>query len=138
MKAKIVTAVLLSICVLMAAFTSGMFSKDVDHEVVVETNITNSYPDEVAPNDEANESILEIHFIDVGQADATLIMCDGEAMLIDAADNDSGSQVQLYLKKRVQRLTCLLYRLNKIQSNQSQAGSQCRPKAILHFSFLNS
>lgn len=100
MKSKIVTALLLAICVLMAAFTSGMFSKDVDHEVVVETNITNSYPDEVAPNDEANDSILEIHFIDVGQADATLIMCDGEAMLIDAADNDSGSQVQLYLNKQ--------------------------------------
>ena len=29
-------------------------------------------------------SQFEVHYIDVGQADATLIMCDGENMLIDA------------------------------------------------------
>jgi len=43
---------------------------------------------------------LEVHFIDVGQGDATLIKCDGEAMLIDAGDNDKGTKIQLYLKKQ--------------------------------------
>lgn len=46
------------------------------------------------------ESQLEIHFMDVGQGDATLLICDGEAMLIDAGDNNKGTEVQLYLKKR--------------------------------------
>ena len=48
---------------------------------------------------------LEVHFIDIGQGDCTLIMCGGHAMLIDAGDNDKGTAVQLYLKKRgIERL----------------------------------
>lgn len=43
---------------------------------------------------------MEVHFIDVGQADCTLIICEGKAMLIDAGDNDKGTYVQQYLKKR--------------------------------------
>ena len=41
-------------------------------------------------------SKFSMHFIDVGQGDATLIGCDGEWMLIDAGDNTKGSAVQLY------------------------------------------
>lgn len=43
---------------------------------------------------------LEVHFIDVGQGDATLIKADGHAMLIDAGENDKGTAVQLYLQKQ--------------------------------------
>ena len=43
---------------------------------------------------------MEVHFIDVGQGDATLITCGDEAMLIDAGDNSKGTTVQLYLKKQ--------------------------------------
>lgn len=43
---------------------------------------------------------LEVHFIDVGQGDATLIKADGHAMLIDSGENDKGTAVQLYLKKQ--------------------------------------
>lgn len=43
---------------------------------------------------------IEVHFIDVGQGDATLIQADGHAMLIDAGENDKGTAVQLYLKKQ--------------------------------------
>lgn len=50
--------------------------------------------------DENASGEMEIHFIDVGQGDATLIICDGESMLIDAGDNDKGTLVQNYLKKR--------------------------------------
>lgn len=45
-------------------------------------------------------STMEVHFIDVGQGDATLIMCDGDAMLIDAGDNSKGTLIQNYLQKR--------------------------------------
>lgn len=44
--------------------------------------------------------ILEVHFIDVGQGDATLIKCGEHAMLIDAGDNTRGTAVQLYLIKQ--------------------------------------
>lgn len=43
---------------------------------------------------------LEVHFMDVGQGDATLIMTDGHAMLIDAGNNNKGTAVQSYLQKQ--------------------------------------
>lgn len=43
---------------------------------------------------------MEVHFIDVGQGDATLIKCGEHAMLIDAGENDKGTTVQLYLQKQ--------------------------------------
>lgn len=57
--------------------------------------------------DALEESELTIHFLDVGQGDATLIACDGEYMLIDAGDNDKGTAVQNYLTK--QGVTTLKY-----------------------------
>ncbi len=47
-----------------------------------------------------DSSDLEVHFIDVGQGDATLILCGGHAMLIDAGDNDKGTLVQSYLRSQ--------------------------------------
>ncbi|HBA50309.1 MAG TPA: MBL fold metallo-hydrolase [Lachnospiraceae bacterium] len=43
---------------------------------------------------------LEIHFLDVGQGDCTLLLCGGEAMLIDAGDNEQGTRIQNYLRKQ--------------------------------------
>lgn len=43
---------------------------------------------------------LEVHFLDVGQGDATLLLCGGEAMLIDAGGNDQGTKIQNYLRKQ--------------------------------------
>ena len=45
-------------------------------------------------------SELSVHYMDVGQGDATLIVCDGRYMLIDAGENDKGTAVQLYLMKQ--------------------------------------
>ncbi len=50
---------------------------------------------------------LEVHYLDVGQGDCTLILCDGHAMLIDAGDNDKGTAVQSYLES--QGVTALDY-----------------------------
>lgn len=41
---------------------------------------------------------LEIHYIDVGQADATLVKCGGEAMLIDGGNVEDSSLMYTYLK----------------------------------------
>lgn len=43
---------------------------------------------------------LKVHFLDVGQGDATLVCCGGEAMLIDAGGNDQGTRIQNYLQKQ--------------------------------------
>lgn len=41
---------------------------------------------------------IEIHYLDVGQADAALILCDNEAMLIDGGNVDDSSMIYTYLK----------------------------------------
>ncbi|MGN0294110.1 MAG: ComEC/Rec2 family competence protein [Lachnospiraceae bacterium] len=46
------------------------------------------------------DSTLEMHFIDVGQGDCTLITCDGHSMLIDAGKNDQGTEIQSYLESK--------------------------------------
>lgn len=46
------------------------------------------------------DSSFEIHFIDVGQADAALILCDGKAMMIDGGNADDSSLIYSYLKNR--------------------------------------
>lgn len=51
-----------------------------------------------APYDYNGE--MQVHFIDVGQGDATLIICDDEAMLIDSGDDSKGTLVWNYLKKQ--------------------------------------
>ena len=51
--------------------------------------------------DKENEiAEMQVHFIDVEQGDATLVTCDGEAMLIDAGDNTKGTKIQSYLLKQ--------------------------------------
>lgn len=53
-----------------------------------------------APDTSKPEGMLEVHYIDVGQGDATLIKCGSHAMLIDGGNNNKGTTVQLYLKKQ--------------------------------------
>ncbi len=42
---------------------------------------------------------FEVHFIDVGQADAALILCDGKSMLIDGGNVADSDVIYTYLKK---------------------------------------
>lgn len=51
-------------------------------------------------NTSVDGSTLEVHYLDIGQGDCTLLVCDGHAMLIDAGDNDRGTQVQSYLESQ--------------------------------------
>ena len=52
---------------------------------------------------------LEVHFIDVGQADCTLIKCNGYTMLVDTGLDDQGTKIQNYLQKQgIERLDYLI------------------------------
>lgn len=50
------------------------------------------------PAELPEHSTFEIHFIDVGQGDCSLILCDGKAMLIDGGESSESSKVYAYLK----------------------------------------
>lgn len=54
-----------------------------------------------------NNSYFEVHFIDVGQADAALVLCDGKSMLVDGGNCADSSLIYTYLKK--QKVTHLDY-----------------------------
>jgi len=56
--------------------------------------------DVVFSSEQEKESSFEVHFIDVGQADAALVLCDGEAMLIDGGNREDSSLIYSYLKQR--------------------------------------
>lgn len=49
---------------------------------------------------ETSTSVMEVHFLDVGQGDCTLIKSGDSYMLIDAGDNSKGTLIQNYLQKR--------------------------------------
>lgn len=59
---------------------------------------TTAFTEEPSKTDEISK--MQVHFIDVGQGDATLVICDGEAMLIDAGDNTKGTKIQSYMSKQ--------------------------------------
>lgn len=57
----------------------------------------------------ANPDKMQVHFIDVGQGDSTLITCGGHAMLIDAGDDSKGTTIQNYLQKqKIEKLDYLV------------------------------
>ena len=44
------------------------------------------------------DSTFEVYYIDVGQGDSSLIICDGKAMLIDGGEASESSKIYAYLK----------------------------------------
>lgn len=48
----------------------------------------------------AEHADTEVHFVDVGQGDCTLVISDGEAMVIDSGDKDEKDIAVNYLKKQ--------------------------------------
>lgn len=46
----------------------------------------------------SENSSFEVHYIDVGQGDCSLVLCDGEAMLIDGGESSESSKVYSYLR----------------------------------------
>lgn len=52
---------------------------------------------------------IAVHFIDVGQADAILVECDGENMLVDGGNGADSSLIYAYLKRhRIRKIKYLV------------------------------
>ena len=53
----------------------------------------------VTPPPLSEGSYIQVHYIDVGQADAALVICDGESMLIDGGNVGDSDVIYTYLDK---------------------------------------
>ncbi len=92
MKRKIIALLLM----LSLIFTGCGVSVSVDDTGIHFDNVDSTQNDSMQ---NASDK-LEIHYIDVGQGDATLIKCGEHFMLIDAGENDKGKEVQAYLESQ--------------------------------------
>lgn len=52
------------------------------------------------PIQQTADAALEVHFIDVGQADCALLVSDGHYMVIDGGNNDDADTIVSYLKNQ--------------------------------------
>lgn len=78
------------------------------------------------------EPRLEVHYIDVGQGDCSLIICDGQTMLIDAGENGHEIEVLNYL--RMQNIEKLDYIIASHQHTDHIGGL---PEVLDEFGAVN-
>lgn len=76
--------------IVSAVFGLDNYDKLFDGEPFVGTQVY-----EVEP-----EKYMKVHYIDVGQGDCSLIVCDGKTMLIDAGENGNETKVLDYLREQ--------------------------------------
>ena len=77
-------------------------SNNVAEEKMVQDVQISDENEEVFPSepDIPKDSTFEVHYIDVGQADAALVICDGNYMLIDGGNPEDSSLIYSYLNKQ--------------------------------------
>ena len=83
-------------CLIVSVFFGG----DLKGFLAVGTDAVAAYLDGKLPGQsqdagksgDLKDSTLQIHFLDIGQGDATYITCDGHSMLVDAGNNNKGTQ----------------------------------------------
>lgn len=66
-------------------------------EITIETQEPTETTEAPSGSIPSESSTFEIHFLDVGQADAALVLCDDGAMLIDGGNSEDSSLVYSYL-----------------------------------------
>lgn len=68
-------------------------------DVHPEETVTEPGEEPIGPPAELpQDSTFEVHYLDVGQGDCSLVLCDGHAMLIDGGEASESSKVYAYLK----------------------------------------
>lgn len=94
-KVKRLFALLLIVCVCICI---GYFANVKEHKKTTESVISPEKT-ENSSYDIATKSDFAVHYIDVGQADASLVVCDGRYMLIDGGNAEDSSLIYTYLKE---------------------------------------
>lgn len=84
-------------------FVSNIISKSLPEKMTEEgtpPNHSELQPEEIQQPSAASseDSTFAVHYIDVGQADAALVLCDREAMLIDGGNAEDSDLIFTYLK----------------------------------------
>lgn len=95
---KILFALLTLFCLTGCNTSDIILENDVLQEGITNKPVYENIVD--VNNIKLSESPLEIHFIDVGQADSILIKSDGKSMLVDAGNNDDAKIITDYLKNQ--------------------------------------
>ena len=92
-KYSLLISILLSIFLITSCCQN---SEVIQPELSEPTPAASFYADNLS--DDSSDK-LSVHFIDVGQADSTLLLCGGESMLIDGGNVADSSLIFSYLKK---------------------------------------
>lgn len=101
-KLKFILAGLLSVCIFMTGCSETFVEDALNialealYEVIFLPEDEKNQEQEIPSNVEGE---MTVHFIDVGQADATLFVQNGHAMLFDAATKSRGDELVEYIKK---------------------------------------
>lgn len=74
--------------------------KQMKHLLFIVTLILSGIMLHQIPAKAADPDEMTVHYMNVGQGDATLITCGGHAMLIDTGDDTKGTAIQNYLQKQ--------------------------------------
>lgn len=92
---KIILTLLTLFCLIGCNTTNIVIESNQD---IKPNEIVESY--KIIENENTIKESLEIHFIDVGQADCILVKSNKQAMLIDAGNNDDADLIKRYLKNQ--------------------------------------
>lgn len=92
----------LGILLIIASIISNQFPDEVNNLIEENLNIPTNTSNVISVNTVettvvSSNSKLQIYFFDVGQADSTLVIADGQTMLIDAGNNEDGPLLVNYI-----------------------------------------
>ena len=95
---KKIGKILLSFCLILGL--TGCGSEDIGKvlDEVVQSGVLDEYLGDKPQAIVVPEGEMEVHFIDVGQADCALLASGGRFMLIDGGNNDDADRITSYLK----------------------------------------
>lgn len=80
-----------------------------EEEPIPEPEPTQEPEEEPEPENEPKPSKLTVYFLDVGQGDSAVIVCDGKAMLIDGGEASESDKLYSFLSRHgLDRLDCVV------------------------------